>query len=276
MKRESIIKKVVTIILLFLLLIVFIFPFYCLVINSFKTDLQFTTNPMSLPTHISFLSYIDAFNKMNFTTAFMNSFIITLFSIILISLFAAMTAYVTVRKKFKISQIIFYVMVASMIIPFQAIMIPVVKIYGHDLNLLNHKSTLIYLYIGFGLPLAVFIYHGFIKSIPLELEEAANIDGCTKYGTFFKIVVPLLKPTTATIFILNLLWIWNDYLLPSIVLTKPEFLTLPLSTYAFYGSHTIDYQLMFSALMMVLIPILIMYLILQKSIIEGITQGSIK
>jgi raffinose/stachyose/melibiose transport system permease protein len=166
-------------------------------------------------------------------------------------------------------------MVASMIIPFQAIMIPLVKIYG-SLDLLNSKWSLIYMYIGFGSSLAVFIYHGFVKSIPKELEEAALIDGCTRFQTFFRIVFPVLMPTTATISILNVLWIWNDFLLPSLILVDPEQRTLPLSTYNFYGTYTVDYGPLMASLVLTIFPIIIIYLFAQKYIIQGVMQGSIK
>jgi len=154
-------------------------------------------------------------------------------------------------------------------------MIPLVKVYG-SLGLLNSRWLLIYLYFGFGTPLAVFMYHGFIKSIPVELEEAATIDGCTRFETYFKIVFPLLKPVTGTIVVLDILWIWNDYLLPYLILKSPKQRTLPLATFAFYGTHTADYGLLLAALVMTVTAFLILYVFLQKYIIAGIVQGAIK
>jgi raffinose/stachyose/melibiose transport system permease protein len=142
--------------------------------------------------------------------------------------------------------------------------------------MLNSKWALIYMYIGFGTSLAVFIYHGFIKSIPLELEESAMIDGCSKLQTFQRIVFPLLKPTTVTLIILNLLWIWNDFLLPSLVLIAPNQRTLPLSTFYFFGTYTVEYGALMAGLLMTIIPVIIIYLFLQKYIINGILEGSIK
>ena len=169
----------------------------------------------------------------------------------------------------------FLFMIAAMIIPFQGIMIPLVKIYG-SLHMLNSKWALIYMYLGFGTSLAVFMYHGFIKSIPLELEEAAMIDGATRFQTFVKIVFPLLKSQTMTIAILDILWIWNDFLLPNLVLGTAETRTLPLSTYYFYGTHTTDYSLAMAGLILSAIPVIIVYMFMQKHIIEGVMQGSIK
>lgn len=262
-------------IVLTVLLILFIVPFVFLLINSFKENIAITSNPLSLPESFNMTNYMNAFDKMNYITAFTNSLVITVLSVLFISLFAAMTAHYFVRNNTKFNQYTFMLMVASMIIPFQAIMIPLVKIYG-SLDLLNSKWSLIYMYIGFGSSLAVFIYHGFVKSIPKELEEAALIDGCTRIQTFFRIVFPVLMPTTATISILNVLWIWNDFLLPSLILVDPEQRTLPLSTYNFYGTYTVDYGPLMASLVLTIFPIIIIYLFAQKYIIQGVMQGSIK
>lgn len=184
-----------------------------------------------------------------------------------------MAGYIFVRRGWNF---MFYLMVASIFIPFQAIMIPLVSIYGGKLHALNNIWTLIYMYLGFGTPLAVVIYHGFVKGIPLELEEASMIDGCSKYQTFFKIVYPLLKPATTTIIILHMLWIWNDYLLPVLVLQSAEIKTLPIQVFSFFGSYSVQYTLLYAGLMMSMIPAIIVYLMLQKYIIKGIMQGAIK
>ncbi|WP_054025437.1 carbohydrate ABC transporter permease [Bacillus sp. FJAT-28004] len=260
---------------LFIILILFVFPFFMLLINSFKENKAITSSPLSLPDSFSFANYTNAFEKMNFISAFMNSVMITVLSVILISILAAMTAHYFVRNQTRMNQYIFFLMVAAMIIPFQAIMIPLVKIYG-TIGLLNSKWALIYMYIGFGSPLAVFIYHGFVKSIPAELEEAALIDGCTRTQTFFRIVFPVLAPTTVTIAILNVLWIWNDFLLPSLVLISPDERTLPLSTFYFFGTYTVDYGPLMAGLMLTILPVLVVYLFAQKYIIQGVMQGSIK
>ncbi|MNM69921.1 L-arabinose transport system permease protein AraQ [compost metagenome] len=142
--------------------------------------------------------------------------------------------------------------------------------------MLDSKWALIYMYIGFGSSLAVFIYHGFVKGIPAELEEAAMIDGCTRIQTFFRIVFPVLLPTTVTIAILNVLWIWNDFLLPSLVLVNQEERTLPLSTYNFYGTYSVDFGPLMASLVLTILPIIVIYLFAQKYIIQGVMQGSIK
>ncbi|MGM0883990.1 MAG: carbohydrate ABC transporter permease [Bacillota bacterium] len=260
---------------LFVCLLLFVFPFMLLLVNSFKENKAITSSPLSLPESFSMTNYLDAFGKMDYVSAFTNSIIITVLSVLLISLLAAMTAHYFVRHQTKINQYTFFLMVAAMIIPFQAIMIPLVKIYG-SIGFLDSKWALIYMYIGFGSPLAVFIYHGFVKSIPAELEEAALIDGCTRTQTFFRIVFPVLTPTTVTIAILNVLWIWNDFLLPSLVLIAPDERTLPLSTFYFFGTYTVDYGPLMAGLMLTILPVLIVYLFAQKYIIQGVMQGSIK
>jgi raffinose/stachyose/melibiose transport system permease protein len=212
---------------------------------------------------------------MNFPTAFMNTLIITVVSVVVIVALASMTAYIFVRKNWKINKFFFFFMVAAMIIPFQAIMIPLVKIYG-TMHMLNTKWILIYMYIGFGAPLAVFMYHGFIKSIPIELEEAATIDGASTLQTFWLVIFPLLKPITATMVILDMLWFWNDYLLPSLVLTTPDQRTITLSTFYFYGTYTVQYDLVMAGLVLAILPVIIVYLLLQKQIIKGVMQGSLK
>lgn len=256
-------------------LVLYIFPFFIVLINSFKERKEILESPLNLPSVLNLSNYIDAFTKMNYIHAFLNSLIITAFSVFLITLLSSMTAYIFVRKKWKFNQFMFFFMVASMIIPFQGIMIPLVKIYG-SIGMMNSKWALIYMYVGFGASLAVFMYHGFIKSIPLELEEAATIDGCSQLQTFFKIVFPLLKPVTTTIAILDILWIWNDFLLPYLVLMAPEQRTLPLSVFYFYGTYTIEYGPAMAALMLATIPVIIVYLLMQKQIIEGVLKGSIK
>ncbi|SEL45952.1 carbohydrate ABC transporter permease [Paenibacillus sp. OK003] len=256
-------------------LVLFIFPFLLLITNSFKANQAITSDPLGLPASFQWDNYVSAFDKMGYMSAFGNSLLITVAGVLLIALLAAMTAHFFVRHNSKLNQYLFFLMVAAMIIPFQAIMIPLVKIYG-SLGLLDNKWSLIYMYIGFGSPLAVFIYHGFIKSIPLELEEAALMDGCGRVQTFFRIVLPVLLPTSVTIAVLNVLWIWNDFLLPSLVLTSSEQRTLPLSTFYFYGTYTVDYGPLMAGLVLTLLPVLVVYLFAQKYIIQGVMQGSIK
>lgn len=261
------------------LFLLYMVPFLLVFLNSFKQKRDIITNPFSLAAEKGYTlgNYVKAFDKMDFLKAFGNSLFITGISTLLVILLAAMTAYYFTRAKNHFSKIFFSLMAASMIIPFQAIMIPLVSIYGAQLQLLNHRLTLVFMHTGFAMSMSVFIYQGFIKSgIPGSLEEAAYLDGCTKLQTFFKVVFPLLKPTTATLIILNVLAFWNDYLLPSLVLGKKELYTLPLSTYVFYGTYSADYGVIMAALVLTVAPILILYLFLQRQIINGVVAGAVK
>lgn len=276
-------RKVTNILAMAGLIIIFIaymFPFLMVVINSLKQKRDIIKSPFSWLYTIkglSFDNFTKAFTQMDFLNAFKNSLIVTVSATVLVTLLAAMLAYYIVRHNNGISKLTFALMVASMIIPFQAIMIPLVSIYGGTLNVLNHRLTLIFMHTGFSMAMSVFMFHGFIKgNVPIALEEAAYIDGCTHSQTFFKIVLPLLKPIISTMVILNSLAFWNDFLLPSLVLTDKELLTLPLSTYSFYGTYSADYGTIMAGLLLCVIPILVLYVILQKQIIGGVVAGAVK
>ena len=273
-------KKVVGIvgfIVIAALFVLYMVPFFVVILNSFKQKRDIITNPLSFIAEKGYTleNYVRAFEKMDFLKAFGNSLFVTCLSTLLVVIIASMTAYYFSRANNWFSKIFFALMIAAMIIPFQAIMIPLVSIYGANLNLLNNKLTLVFMHTGFAMSMSVFIYQGFIKSgIPASLEEAAYLDGCTKVQTFFKVVFPLLKPTTATLVILNVLAFWNDYLLPSLVLGKKELYTLPLSTYVFYGTYSANYGVIMAALVLTVAPIVILYLFLQKQIIDGVVAGA--
>lgn len=276
-KRKT--GSAVKMIVLIFFLLIYMFPFVMVVMNSFKTKRDIIKEPLAIiGSHgASINNYLEAFKKMNFVRSFLNSFCITGISVILIIIISAMCAYLFVRFDYKVNKIFFALMIASMVIPFQVIMIPLVSIYGGKLHFLNHRVTLILMHVGFSMAQSVFMYHGFIKSnIPLSLEEAAKLDGCTRHQTFFKIVFPLLKPTTATLIILYAMGIWNDFLLPSLVLTQKELYTLPIATQMFYGTYSSDLGLIMASLIMVAAPVIILYLFLQKYIIAGVVAGAVK
>ncbi len=277
---KALLADVVKFIIVLFFFCMFMVPFVMVLINSFKTKRDIIRSPFSLFASeggLSLDNYIGAFERMNFLRSFANSLMVTTLSTVLVIVLSSMVAYYIVRNKNKTSNVIYFGMVASMIIPFQAIMIPLVYIYGAQLNLLNHRATLIFLHTGFGMSMSMFMYAGFLRSsIPLSLEEAAKIDGCTRMGTFFKIVFPLLKPTTATLTVLNVMAFWNDYLLPSLVLGRKELYTLPLSTYSFYGTYSSDYGMIMAALILTVLPLLILYMFLQRQIINGVIAGAVK
>ncbi|MGX7417396.1 carbohydrate ABC transporter permease [Carnobacterium gallinarum] len=275
MKLQKNLNKIIFFTMCALLFVLYVFPFLLILLNSFKTRLEVVADPLSLPKSFSFANFIEAYQTMNYGSAVLNSLIVTVISVTIIIIFSSMLAYFLVRWNWKINKVIFMALVASMIIPFQSVMIPFVTIFG-NLNLLNSRGMLIYFYLGFGISMATFMFHGFIKNIPVELEEAAIIDGANKFQVFFKIVMPMLKPTTATIAILDVLWVWNDYLLPSLVLVNDDVRTLPLSTFYFFGKYTANYNVAMAALVLVLLPVLIFYFVMQKKIISGVVDGAIK
>ena len=275
-------KKVwhtVKFIILLILLFLFIFPFLMVIINVFKTKADITSNPLALIGAHGFTlkNFPEAIKKMNFYRAFGNSLLITCVSTVLTILLSSMTSYIMVRRKWKITGILFAMMIASMVIPFQVLMIPLVSLYGGLLGILNHRMTLIFMHVGFSLSMATFMFHGAIHTnVPLALEEAATIDGCTSWQTFWKIVFPMLKPTIATIAIIDAMAFWNDYLLPSLVLGRKELYTLPIATQLFYGTFSTDIGLIMAALLLAMLPILLLYLFLQRYIVEGVTAGAVK
>ena len=276
-------KRLVNAILFVILVIVFIafvFPFILVLINVFKEKSDIIREPLSLigvKKGFTLKNFPEAMNKMNFWKVFGNSLIITVSATILTLLFSSMTAFVIVRNNWKACALLFTGMIASMVIPFQVLMVPIVSLYGGILNVMNHRVTLILMHVGFSLSMATFMYHGAIHTnIPLELEEAALIDGCTRWQTFWKVVFPLLKPTTATVAIIDAMAFWNDYLLPSLVLRDKSLYTIPIATQAFYGTYSSDLGLIMAALILAMLPILVLYMFMQKYIVAGVTSGAVK
>lgn len=269
----------IKIIILAVLLALFLFPFLMVIINVFKTKGDITSNPLALVGRHGFTlaNFPQAVKKMNFLAAFGNSLIITSSATVLTILLSSTTAYVMVRRKWRVTRLLFAAMIASMVIPFQVLMIPLVSLYGGSLGLLNHRATLVFLHVGFSLSMACFMFHGAIHtSIPAALEEAATIDGCSSWQTFWRIVFPMLKPSIATVAIIDAMAFWNDYLLPSLVLARKELYTLPIATQVFYGTFSTDIGLIMAALLLAMLPILVLYIFLQRYIVEGVTAGAVK
>lgn len=259
--------------------LLYILPFFMVVINSLKEKKDIIRNPLALIGEhgVTFSNFVDAAEKMDFFRALANSLFITSISTILIVLFSSMAAYIMSRKNWLACRGLFLLMILSLAIPFQVLMIPLVSIYGGIFHILNHRTTLIFMHIGFCVSMSSFLFYGTIKStIPIELEEAASIDGCGQFQIFRKIVFPLLKPTIATTIIINALNIWNDYLLPSLILTDSKMQTLPIATRVFYGAFSADLGLLMAALVLMIVPILILYLFLQRHIIDGVVAGAVK
>ncbi|MGG1312060.1 MULTISPECIES: carbohydrate ABC transporter permease [Cohnella] len=268
-------------ILLFVFALAFLSPVYIMVVNSFKNRAELYENTLALPSSLSFQYYAKAMEKMNFLTAFGNSLYVTVVSVIIVVILSSMTAWMLVRKDNKVSKAIFLTFVATMLIPFQTLMMPLMQVMDWirthlHIPMLNTHEGLIYMNVGFHASMAVFLYHGFIKSVPVALEEAATLDGCSKFGLFWRIVFPMLKTITVTIAILDVISMWNDYLLPSLTLSDKGLRTIPLSTFYFFGEFTIVWNLAMAGLTLAIVPVVIFYFFAQKYIIKGIAAGAVK
>lgn len=269
------------------LFIIFMIPFAMVVLNSAKTSREIIINAVALPENWGQLgnNISRIFNNptVDYLGAFGDSVIITVVSLLVIITFSSMAAWVLVRNEKKVwSILIFMIFVAAMVIPFQVLMYPLVRwlrILGNviHLRLLGTVGGIVFAYLGFGSSLSIFIFHGFIKNIPYELEEAATIDGCSHPRIFFSIVFPLLKPIIVTVMILNGIWIWNDYLLPYLVLgSNGAVQTLPVAVTAFAGAYLKQWDLILTSTLLAIVPVIILYLFAQRYIIKGMVEGSIK
>ena len=276
--KKLVMDVVKTIFVVFMFLF-YMMPFILVIINSLKRKVNIVKNPLMLidDKGAQLVNYVKAFTEMDFGAAFFNSILITGVSVFLILLCSSMAAYLFVRTNWLACRIFFALIVAYMVVPFQVIMIPLVSIYGNIFGILNSRATLIFMNLGFGTGMAIFMCHGFIKTnVPMALEEAAKIDGCTRLQIFFKIILPLMKPILSTITILNTLGLWNDYLLPNLVLGKKALYTLPLAIRTFYGTFSNDLGKIMAALVMIVAPIIVVYIFLQKYIIGGVVAGAVK
>ncbi|MGL5316257.1 MAG: carbohydrate ABC transporter permease [Peptostreptococcaceae bacterium] len=277
--KKGNIGNAILFIVLCALVVVFLAPIIFIVVNSFKGKFFISDAPFALPTAETFVgltNYINGLQRTGFFSAIGWSFFITIFSVIAIVFFTSMTAYYITRVKSKFTSALYYMFVFSMIVPFQMVMFSTVKL-ADTLNLANPLGMVV-LYLGFGAGLSVFMFSGFVKSIPLEIEEAATIDGCNPLQTYFKIVLPILKPTAITVAILNAMWIWNDYLLPYLVIgLSTEYKTIPVVVQMLVGSNgNRDMGAMMAMLVLSIIPIIVFYLACQKYIIEGVAAGAVK
>jgi raffinose/stachyose/melibiose transport system permease protein len=262
---------------LLVLALLYIAPLLLVLMNSFKGRFFISDTPFAFPnsqTFVALKNYLSGLAKTGFFQAFGYSLFITVFSVGTIVLFTSMTAWAITRVTSRVSSTIYYLLVFSMIVPFQMVMFTMSKIA--NMLHLDNPIGIIAIYLGFGAGLSVFIFAGFIKSIPIEIEEAATIDGCNPIQTFFLIVFPLLRPIYITVAILNTMWVWNDYLLPYLVIGS-NYRTIPIAVqYLMGGYGSIDMGAMMAMLVLAIIPIVIFYLALQKYIIEGVVAGAVK
>jgi len=270
------VNRVIFVIML-ILAILFIAPILIVLMNSFKGRFYISDTPFQFPNSETFAglsNYTSGIVKIGFFNAFGLSLFITVFSVGLIVLLTSMTAWYITRVKTKFTNLLYYIFVFSMIVPFQMVMFTMTKT-ANVINL-DNPIGLIVIYIGFGAGLSVFLFSGFVKSIPLEIEEAVLIDGYNPAQSFFKIVLPLLKPIAITVAILNVMWIWNDYLLPLLVIGS-EWKTIPIAIQYLKGGYgSIDMGAMMAMLVLAIVPIIIFYLFCQRYIIEGVVAGAVK
>lgn len=271
------IKQIAIKIILTILGIGIIFPVYFLIINSFKSQQEIVASPVKLPKSWN-LSYLkNAAEQINLGSSLVNTIIITGCSVVLIILVSSFAAWAMVRTKSKISTILFILFTSAMLIPFQSVMYPLVS-FMEKIGLKNTLG-LIVMYGGFGLSMSVLLYHGFLKSIPISLEEAALLDGASIFQIYRHIIMPLMKPTTVTVIITNAVWIWNDYLLPFLVIGNTEEKTLTLSMYyakSLSGQYGNPWELIFPAVLLCVVPIIVIFVFIQRNIIEGISAGAVK
>lgn len=275
-------RKLISSFFLMVVSLLWISPIYIILTNSFKSRDEMYSNALALPKSFSLGYYIDAMGRLDFLSAFKNSLILTVVSVGLLVILCAMASWMLARSNGKVSKLIYAVLILTMLIPFQTLMMPLMQEMNNitkatGLQMKDSLGGLIFMYLGFGAGMGIFLGYGFVKgSIPKSLEEAAIIDGCNTWQLFWHVVFPTMKPVLVTLAILDVIWIWNDYLLPSLTLRSQENQTIPIGTQSFFGQYTIEWNLAMAALMLTIIPIIIFYLSAQKQIVKGVAAGAVK
>ena len=274
------IKKIAIMISLVVVAALFVAPVLIVLMNSFKSNQAIATNVFALPNTLSFVGFNNyitgfTFGAYNFWLAFFYSTYITISSVFLILLATSMAAWFIIRVNNLFTKIIYYLCIFSMVVPFQMVMFTLSK--TADTLYLNNPFTISIIYLGFGAGIAIFLFSGFMKSIPIEIEEAAAIDGCNPLQMFFKVVMPICKPIYISVAILQIMWIWNDYLLPYLTLDRTLYRTIPIHIQYLQGSYgTVDLGATMAIIVMTLLPIIIIYILFQKHIIKGVVEGAVK
>lgn len=263
-------------IVMIILSLLFLYPLILAIINSFKSFSEVMSDVIAMPQQFNFDNYAYVWKYINYPRLFINNTIITLIGLIGIILFSSVAAYKLSRTQSKWSNMIYLLCIIPMLIPFQSIMLTVLQL-AKNLHLSDSTWGLGILYWGFGAPLAVFIYHGFVKGIPREIDESATIDGASGFKLFFLVIFPLLQSVTTTIIIIDVMWIWNDFLLPLLMVNgSPATKTLTLAAYTFVGQYTSDWQYAMTAMAMAVMPSIIVFVLLQKYIVRGVVAGAVK
>lgn len=268
--------RIVLEIVMVLLSILFLYPLFLTIINSLKSFSEVMTDVIALPKKLAFENYSYVWEFINYPRLFLNNAVVTILGLAGIVLISSIAAYKLARTKSKTSSIIYFICIMPMLIPFQSIMLTVLQM-AKSFHLSDSTWGLGILYWGFGAPLALFIYHGFVKGIPKEIDESATIDGASGFRLFFSVIFPLLKSVTTTIIIIDVMWIWNDFLLPLLMVNgSPATKTLTLAAYTFVGQYTSDWQYAMTAMVMAVLPSIIVFIFLQKYIVKGVVAGAVK
>lgn len=276
MKKKRDWRIILLEIVMVLISLIFLYPLFLTIINSLKSFSELMTDVIALPKKLAFENYAYVWKYINYPRLFLNNTVITVLGLAGIVLISSIAAYKLARTKSRASSLIYFLCIMPMLIPFQSIMLTVLQM-AKGLNLSESTWGLGLLYWGFGAPLALFIYHGFVKGIPREIDESATIDGASGFRLFFSVIFPLLKSVTTTIIIIDVMWIWNDFLLPLLMVNgSPSTKTLTLAAYTFVGQYTSDWQYAMTAMVMAVLPSIIVFIFLQKYIVKGVVAGAVK
>ena len=263
-------------VILILCAAVYIYPVFLMFTNSFKSFKEVLVNVVALPTHLEFANSTHVIEKINYGRLFFNNVVITFTGILGIVFFSSLAAYILARRNTRFTRAAYMFCIIPMLVPFQTIMITLVKVMK-TLHLSGSLLGLGIQYWGFGIPMAVFIYMGFIKTIPRAIDESATIDGASAFSTYVRIIFPLLKPVTATVMVLDVMWIWNDFLLPMLMVnSSPKTKTLTLAAYTFVGQYNTQWQYAMTAMVLALLPSILFFIFMQKHIIKGVVAGAVK
>jgi raffinose/stachyose/melibiose transport system permease protein len=274
--KKTHIGTVVLFTVLILVIIVYLSPLIMVVFGCFKTYSQIMTDALSLPTSFSLGNFENVIASMDYFRSFFNTLLISAVSVAGIVLISSLAGYKLSRTKTKYSRAVFLLCILPMMIPFQSFMITLVKV-AKNFGFIGKPMGLCVIYLGLGAPLATFLYHGFVKGIPHEIEECAMLDGCTPMRLFFSVIFQILRPVTATVIVINAMWIWNDFLLPLLILgTENGNKTLQLAAYGFMGQYKMEWQNIMAGAVLIIIPAFIIYMIFQKNIVKGMISGAVK
>lgn len=273
--KKKLLKGFLTLIL-FIIALIYLYPLILVIINSFKSFAEIMANVVALPSKITWDNYAEAFEILRYPNLFLNTLTATVIGTAGVVLLSSMAGYKLSRTKTRVSWLVFLLCIAPMMIPFHSFMIALVKI-AKILHLTGSTFGLGVIYWGLGVPLSLFMFHGFVKTIPKEMDECAVIDGCPPFMAFFRIIFPLLKPVTVSVVVINAMWMWNDFLLPLLVLSgEKKAMTLQLAAYNFFGQYKIEWNYAMAAVLLTIIPAIVLYLVLQKQIIKGMVTGAVK